>query len=150
MELPIPNKFQKLWDAWDIRCCILFSLFLQAFLVSFFFFFCIGEATIQKNIAPILRLVGLLASRLGCRRGHRHNHPESRQRLRPLDLGKMNIFSRFGHRFFCCISVALTKSLLFRLRITSSGSATFSDSSYRQVLKCWYFHWYFYDIFKFS
>lgn len=35
MELPIPNEFQKLWDVWDIRCCILFSLFLQAF---FFFF----------------------------------------------------------------------------------------------------------------
>lgn len=35
MEIPIPNKFKKLWDVWDIRCCILLSLFLQAFLVSF-------------------------------------------------------------------------------------------------------------------
>ena len=35
MELPIPKKVQKLWDAWHLRGLIILSLFLQAFLVSF-------------------------------------------------------------------------------------------------------------------
>lgn len=35
MELPIPNKLSKLWEALDLRACIILSLFLQAFLVSF-------------------------------------------------------------------------------------------------------------------
>ena len=35
MELPIPNKVKKLWDAWHLRGGIILSLFLQAFLVSF-------------------------------------------------------------------------------------------------------------------
>ncbi|XP_015887304.1 uncharacterized protein LOC107422381 isoform X2 [Ziziphus jujuba] len=33
MELPIPNKLKKLWDIWDLRVCILISLFLQVFLL---------------------------------------------------------------------------------------------------------------------
>lgn len=35
MELPIPNKLEKLWDAWHLRVLMISSLFLQAFLVSF-------------------------------------------------------------------------------------------------------------------
>ncbi|PON91713.1 hypothetical protein TorRG33x02_125440 [Trema orientale] len=35
MELPIPKKLKKLWDAWHLRGFIILSLFLQAFLVSF-------------------------------------------------------------------------------------------------------------------
>ncbi|XP_060670448.1 uncharacterized protein LOC132800535 [Ziziphus jujuba] len=35
MELPIPNKLEKLWDLWDIRLSILLSLLLQVFLVLF-------------------------------------------------------------------------------------------------------------------
>ncbi|PON49278.1 hypothetical protein PanWU01x14_231530 [Parasponia andersonii] len=35
MELSIFNKLKKLWDAWHLRGCIILSLFLQAFLVSF-------------------------------------------------------------------------------------------------------------------
>ncbi|XP_048329695.2 uncharacterized protein LOC112491635 [Ziziphus jujuba] len=35
MELPIPNKLEKLWDLWDIRLSVLLSLLLQVFLVLF-------------------------------------------------------------------------------------------------------------------
>ncbi|PON49266.1 hypothetical protein PanWU01x14_231410 [Parasponia andersonii] len=35
MELPIPNNVTTLWDAWQLRACIIFSLFLQAFLTCF-------------------------------------------------------------------------------------------------------------------
>ncbi|XP_060670447.1 uncharacterized protein LOC132800533 [Ziziphus jujuba] len=35
MELPIPENIKKLWDLWDLRFCILFSLFLQVCLVIF-------------------------------------------------------------------------------------------------------------------
>ncbi|KAF4396136.1 hypothetical protein G4B88_020773 [Cannabis sativa] len=34
-ELPIPNEVKKLWDIWQLRGCIILSLFLQALLVSF-------------------------------------------------------------------------------------------------------------------
>ncbi|PON91712.1 hypothetical protein TorRG33x02_125430 [Trema orientale] len=34
-DLPIPNKVKKLWDVWQLRGCIMLSLFLQAFLVLF-------------------------------------------------------------------------------------------------------------------
>ncbi|EXC33639.1 hypothetical protein L484_013836 [Morus notabilis] len=35
MKLPIPNKFVKLWDVWNLQNCIILSLFLQALLVLF-------------------------------------------------------------------------------------------------------------------
>ncbi|XP_062117664.1 uncharacterized protein LOC133831405 [Humulus lupulus] len=34
-KLPIPNEVSKIWSEWQLRCCIIFSLFLQAFLVCF-------------------------------------------------------------------------------------------------------------------
>ncbi|KAL5543364.1 hypothetical protein UlMin_007148 [Ulmus minor] len=35
MEVPIPKKVQKLWDLWNLRGSVLFSLFLQVFLICF-------------------------------------------------------------------------------------------------------------------
>ncbi|PON91711.1 hypothetical protein TorRG33x02_125420 [Trema orientale] len=35
MELPVPKKVQKIWNAWHLRVLIVLSLFLQAFLVLF-------------------------------------------------------------------------------------------------------------------
>ena len=35
MELPIPRKVKKIWDAWDLRVCIMGSLLLQIFLIFF-------------------------------------------------------------------------------------------------------------------
>uniref|UniRef100_A0A803QWU0 DUF4220 domain-containing protein n=1 Tax=Cannabis sativa TaxID=3483 RepID=A0A803QWU0_CANSA len=35
MELPIPEKIQKLWDLWSLRGCIMLSLLLQIILVLF-------------------------------------------------------------------------------------------------------------------
>ncbi|XP_051128432.1 uncharacterized protein LOC127249579 isoform X2 [Andrographis paniculata] len=35
MELPVPKALKNLWEAWEIRSFILFSLFLQCFLILF-------------------------------------------------------------------------------------------------------------------
>ncbi|XP_062115415.1 uncharacterized protein LOC133829672 [Humulus lupulus] len=35
MELPIPRKVKKIWDAWDLRVCIMGSLLLQIVLIFF-------------------------------------------------------------------------------------------------------------------
>lgn len=35
MELPIPKEVKKIWDVWNLRGCILLSLYLQIFLMFF-------------------------------------------------------------------------------------------------------------------
>ena len=33
LQIPIPRKWKEIWDAWDLRLCIMTSLLLQAFLL---------------------------------------------------------------------------------------------------------------------
>jgi hypothetical protein len=58
MELPIPKIVKKIWDAWNLRSCILLSLSLQAILVLFSF---LRKRTRSKLVIGFIWFAYLLA-----------------------------------------------------------------------------------------
>ena len=58
MQLPIPNFVKELWNAWNLRSCILLSLWLQTILVLFAF---LRKRTRSKLVHGLIWFAYLLA-----------------------------------------------------------------------------------------
>ena len=58
MQLPIPNIVKELWNAWNLRSCILLSLWLQTILVLFAF---LRKRTRSKLVHGLIWFAYLLA-----------------------------------------------------------------------------------------